>query len=104
MYRQNYKYVIAVAEQFWRRWLEMYIPWLQIRHRWLESQPNVKVGDLVLLLESRSELRRDYPKAVIVQVFPDVHGRVRKVKLKLSDGRTFTRDIRSIVHLEGFDK
>ena len=55
LYRQNYRYVVAVSEQFWSRWLQMYVPWLQIRHRWHECQPNVKVGDLVLLLESRSE-------------------------------------------------
>ena len=32
MYRSNYKFVIAVSEQFWKRWLQMYVPWLQIRH------------------------------------------------------------------------
>ena len=69
-----------------------------------EIQPNVTVGHLVLLLESRSESegRRDYTKAIIVDTYPDDHGHVRKVKLKLSDGRLLERDIRSIVHLEGF--
>ena len=99
MYHQNYKYVAAVSEEFWSRWLEMYVPWLQIRHRWRGVQPNVKVGDLVLLEScSESEGRRDYPKAIIVDTYPDDHEHVRKVKLKLSDGCLLERDIRNIVH------
>ena len=103
MYRRSYKYVVAVSEQFYARWLTMYLPWLQIRHRWHDRKPNVNVGDLVLLLESRSESRRDYPKAIVIRVFPDAHGNVRNVELKLADGRAFTRDIRSIVHLKSFE-
>ena len=49
MYRSNYKFVIAVSEQFWKRWLQMYVPWLQIRHRWHDVKPNLKEGDIVLL-------------------------------------------------------
>ena len=103
MYRSNYKYVNAVAEQFWKRWLLMYVPWLQIRHKWCESSPNIRKGDLVLLLESVTEGRRNYPKALVVETFPDSRERARRLKLKLSNGRVITRDVRSVVHLEGFD-
>ena len=101
-YRQNYKYVIAVAEQFWERWLKMYIPWLQIRHCWKEAMPNLKKGDLILLKDSESEGRREFPKAVIEEVYPDENGYVRTARVVLSDGRVFNRDVRTMVHLEGF--
>ena len=55
----------------------MYAPWLQIRHRWHEVQPNINVGDLVLLLESQTEGRRDYPKALVIETYPDAWGSVR---------------------------
>ena len=103
-FRCNYKYVVAVAEEFWSRWIRMYLPWLQIRHRWSDVKPNVKVGDLVLVLEAQTEGRRDYPKAIIENVFPDEHGNVRSVKVCMADGREFDRDIRSVVHLEGFQE
>ena len=102
MYRSNYKYVVAVSEQFWSRWIAMYVPWLQIRHRWHEVQPNINVGDLVLLLESMTVGRRHYPKALVIETYPDARDSVRSLKIRMSDGRTFTRDERSVVHLEGF--
>ena len=46
LYICNDKYVVAVSEQIWNRWIQMYVPWLQIRHRWHEIQPNVKKNDL----------------------------------------------------------
>ena len=101
MYRSNYKFVIAVSEQFWKRWLQMYVPWLQIRHRWHEVKPNLKAGDIVLLKEEAEDGRRHYPKAMVVKAFRDANGHVRNVELKLADGRTFQRDIRSVAPIEG---
>ena len=103
MYRSNYKFVIAVSEQFWKRWLQMYVPWLQIRHRWHDVKPNLKEGDIVLLKEEVDVGRRDYPKAVVIKTFPDTNGHVRRIKLKLADGRTFDRDIRNVAPLEGLN-
>ena len=98
-YRSNYKYVVSVSEQFYFRWLTMYLPWLQISHRWRETQGNVCIGDLVLLLESLTEGRRNYLKGLIVETFPNRHNNVRSIKSKVADWRVFTRDVRSIVHL-----
>ena len=103
MYHSNYKFVIAVSEQFWKRWLQMYAPWLQIIHRWHDVKPNLKEGDIVLLKEEVDVGRRDYPKAVVIKTFPDTNGHVRRIKLKLADGRTFDRDIRNVAPLEGLN-
>ena len=89
MYFNNYKFVIAVSKQFWKRWLQMYVPWLQIRHGWHDVKPNLKEGDIVLLKEEIDVVRRDYPKAVVIKTFPDANGHVRSIKLKLADKRTF---------------
>ena len=80
----------------------MYIPWLQIRHQWNEVRLNVKVGNLVLVLNAPTEGRRDYPKAMIQYTYPDKQGNVRSVKVRGADGCEFNQDIRSIIHLEGF--
>ena len=53
-------------------------------------------------MESQTEGRKDYQKASVIEVYPDVRGSVRSLKIKMSDGRTFTRDVRNVVHLEGF--
>ena len=80
----------------------MYVLWLQIRHRWHELQPKINVRDLVLLLESQTEGRRNYQKPLVIEVYPDARGSIRSLKIKMSDGRTFTRDVRNVVHLKGF--
>ena len=102
LYRSNYKYVCAVAEQFWKRWMLMYLPWLQLRYKWQESSPNLGKGDLVLFLETELEGRSNYPKAIITEVYADCLDRVCQVKLKLANGREMERDTRNLVPLEGF--
>ena len=64
--------------------------------------PNLKKGDLILLKDSESEGRREFPKAVIEEIYPDENGYVRTARVVLSDGRVFNRDVRTMVHLEGF--
>ena len=58
-----------------------------------KSCTNVCAGDLVLLLETPTEGRRNYPKALVVETYPDSRGHVHIVKLKLSDGHMIEQDI-----------
>ena len=55
-----------------------------------------------MLLESQSKGRTDYQKALVIETYPDVQGSVRSLKIRMIDGRAFTRDVRNVVHLEGF--
>ena len=87
---------------FWSRWIAMYVLWLQIRHRWHKVQPKINVGDLVLLLKSQTKGRKDYQKASVIETYHDARGSVRSLKIKMSNERTFTRDVRNVAHLEGF--
>ena len=54
------------------------------------------------LLEYNTKGRGDFPKAIVVDTCPEVRGNVRRVRVQPPDERAFKRDIRSIVHLEGF--
>ena len=101
-YRRNWQYTQIVAEQFWMLWKKLYLPWLQIRHKWLKPSKNPQVGDLVLVMDIEQEGRNWYPKARITEAHLDKLGCVRSVECKLADGRTFVRDLRKIVPLESF--
>ena len=78
-FRKNWRYTQVVSEQFWNRWLLLYLPWLQVRSEWFENAPSLKVGDLVLCLDDSSGGRLDFPKAIVHSVCPDKFGNVRKV-------------------------
>ena len=41
------------------------------RQNWHEVQPNVEIGNLVLLLESQTEDRRDYSKTIVCSTYLD---------------------------------
>ena len=77
----------------------LYVPFLQVRQKWLKVYDNYQVGDLVLF-KSDEEMRNEYQRAVVIQVFPDKFGIVRNVKVRLPDKREFERPINKLVHLE----
>ena len=41
----------AMSQQFWEIWQKQYLQSLQKSNKWHKTQPNVKVGDLVMVLE-----------------------------------------------------
>ena len=103
-YRLNWQYTQIAAHQFWLLWRRLYLPWLQIRQKWLKETDNPAVGDLVMVLDVDidKEERNWYPKARITEVHPDRFGKIRSVGCKLADGRVFVRDVRKVVFLESF--
>ena len=103
-YRSNWQYTQIAAEQFWGLWKRLYLPWLQIRQKWLKQKSNLAVGDLVMVMdvEAQQERRNCYPKARITEVRLDKFAFARSVGCRLADGRVFVRDVRKIVPLESF--
>ncbi|XDV22790.1 hypothetical protein PO909_027607 [Leuciscus waleckii] len=83
MFRQQWKQVQSLADNFWYRWRREYLPTLQSRRKWNSTQPDIQEGDLVLLKDNQSP-RNKWPMALVSQVFPSTDGRVRKVQLKVT--------------------
>ena len=87
-----------LADIFWQRWLKEYLPQLQLRQKWLQEQPNVEVGDLVLLANEKKR-RGQWPKAIVEQTFPDEKGYVRDVIVRTANS-CYRRDVRKLCLLE----
>lgn len=83
LYKQQWRQVQSLADQFWTRWKREYLQTLQVRHKWQESCPNIEVGDIVLLRDIKAA-RNDWPMALVTCTFPSDDGRVRKVELKVT--------------------
>ena len=98
--KRDWKHSQVATEQFWSRFVKEYLSNLQPRPKWYEACANLKVGDVVLVKEVRSNYRPNYPLGRITAVHPGCDGMIRNVDLKLADGRLFTRDIRKLVPLE----
>ena len=77
-----------LADTFWERWTEEYLPTWQETEKWLKM-PNFGVGDLVLMVD-KDVPRGQWPKALVEQLFPDSEGVVRRVTVELR--KEYTRE------------
>jgi hypothetical protein len=81
--RRRWKQVQYMANLFWQRWLREYLPLLQERQRWHDIKRNLKIGDVVLIVDSNAP-RNSWPMGVVVETMPDRLGMVRQVKVRTS--------------------
>ena len=61
-----------------------YLLSLQQRSKWSKDRRNAKVNDIVLLQDDATS-RNQWKMAKVTEVFPGADGKVRKLKLLLSD-------------------
>ena len=82
--RKRWRQVQFLSNEFWTRWKKEYLLNLQQRQIWQTDKRNTKVNDIVILCEDNSP-RNQWKLARVTEVYPSADGRVRKVKLLVSD-------------------
>ncbi|OON15832.1 hypothetical protein X801_08361 [Opisthorchis viverrini] len=87
-----------LADTFWVRWIKEYLPTLHQRQKWVGSDRDLKVGDLVLLVDA-SASKGSWPKGVVQTVTPGKDGRFRDVTVQTVTG-FLKRDVRHLRLLE----
>ena len=96
--RRRWRFVQHLANQFWKKWMKMYLPELQRRQKWLKEHKNLKVGDLVLLTEENTP-RFLWPMGMVKEVKLGRDGLVRVVKIQ-TNTTTLIRPISKVILLE----
>jgi hypothetical protein len=89
----------VLVDEFWKRWTEEYILMLRERKKWKVSTPNLRVGQLVLLV-SDDRPRDQWRLGVVDDLGTESDGRVRQVTVRLANGKTFRRHTCALVSLE----
>ena len=79
--------VSSIMEQFWKHWTTLFAPSLLYRRKWHERHRDLKVGDVVLVLQDAS-FKDKYRLARVTEVWPSKDGRVRKVTVAYKNYRT----------------
>ncbi len=97
-HRQKWRQVQYLADEFWQRWTKEYLPTLQERKKWNEATRNIKVNDIVLLVE-KSLPRGVWPIARVIETYQGSDGLVRSAKVKTANS-TFIRPIVKMCLLE----
>ncbi|XP_056101657.1 uncharacterized protein LOC130080328 [Rhinichthys klamathensis goyatoka] len=101
LYRKQWKQVQSLANSFWKRWREEYLATLQPRRKWQANQPNLAIGDVVLLKDSQVK-RNEWPTGLIVDTYPGRDKRVRKVDVRIvkeGTAKVYSRPVSEIVLL-----
>ncbi len=97
VYRSRWRHTLHLANEFYRKWVDLYLPLLYKQSRWLEE---IQVGDLVLLMHEPHTHRHDYPIGHVTEVYPGQDGLVRNVQVRCR-GSVLRRPINKLCKLEG---
>jgi hypothetical protein len=98
VYRRRWRHVQLIADNFWKKFVRFYLPELQKRVKWTQIHPNLKVGDLVMMMDTLQP-RNYWPLALVQEVNVGRDDLVRSVRLKSASG-TYVRPIHKVVLLE----
>jgi hypothetical protein len=90
-----------MVQQLWKCWSHDYLHQLQQRNKWKDIQPNMTIGDLVLLKEDNLP-PLVCKKAVISDFHAGRDGLIRVVTLRTAKG-TFKRPVAKICFLPKVD-
>lgn len=97
-FTKAWKRVHAMLDCFWRRWLRCYLPSLQARSKWWREKNNIRIGDVVLVVDTNAP-RSEWKLAKVTEVKVSEDGLVRSVDI-LCQGKVVKRPITKLVNLE----
>ena len=95
--RRRYTYIQEVMDEWWKYWIDHFVPNLQMRNKWFKKRENLKVGNLVLVVDKLLPRGR-WRMGVVDDVYPGKDGLVRSVKVRTSEG-SYARPITKLVLL-----
>ena len=90
--RQGWRYVQTAADHFWRRFSKEYLRTILPRQKWHDTKNNLEVDDIVLAVDNNCP-RSQWPLGGIVETYPDEHGVVRSVLVRING-----HDVRRPIH------
>jgi hypothetical protein len=90
-----------MADIFWKRWLKEYLPLLQTREKWQKQTRNLKVGDLVLIVDELKS-RGQWPLGLVTEVNTGRDGNIRSCRVRTSKS-SLVRPITKLCLLEASD-
>ena len=77
---RRFCFIQCLVDHFWKKWTREYFPSLLVRSKWHVSKREVKIGDIVLIKDSNA-IRGKWRLGRVMQTYPSVDGRVRKVSV-----------------------
>lgn len=96
--RSRWQLLQKITQSFWRIWQRDYLHTLQQKNKWFKGAPNIRVNDLVLIIEPNLPTLC-WRLAKIEQLHPGRDNVVRVVTLRSANGNVFRRPVVKICPL-----
>ena len=96
--------------QLWfQEWLLSYVPSLIQKPKWLESDRNICVGDIILFTKSEKEFDKQYQYGIVVTTYLGQDGRIRTEDVQYQNHnenvkRKTKRGVRELVVIHPIDE
>ena len=106
LHAAQWRQVQYLANVVWARWKREFLPLLQVSRKWTQDQPNLRIGDLVLL-KDKEIARNEWPIAMVIKVFPSEDGKVRKIEVtteREGSKRCYDRPVTEVVLIISVDE
>ncbi|XP_062705334.1 uncharacterized protein LOC134287482 [Aedes albopictus] len=95
--RSGWKLAQLLADGIWRRWLKEYLPVISRRSKWFDEVRDLKVGDLVLVVDET--IRSQWLRGKVERVVCGRDGRVRQAWVQTVKG-VFRRPVVKLALLD----
>ncbi|XP_068207524.1 uncharacterized protein [Palaemon carinicauda] len=92
--KRRWRQAQFLADEFWRRWIQEYLPLLQERQKWSVPKRDINVGDVVLTLDERLP-RGSWPLGKVMEVTRSADSRVRQALIMTENGE-FRRPVQKL--------
>lgn len=89
--KNDWKAVKEFSAVLWENWLKHYLPNILSREKWIKPAEPLKVGDLVLTVDTKAA--DSWILGKIIEIEEGSKEQVRKVKVKLGKRKTFEKNI-----------
>ena len=99
LYQKRWRQVQYLASIFWKRWVKEYLPLLHTRQKWHDVEANLKVGELVLVVNENMS-RGLWPLGRVLSVVKGRDELLRSARLRTQNNEV-VRPITKLVRLEG---
>ena len=99
--RHRVEFLQKLLDSFWKRWTRDVFPCLVPRKKWNVGRRNVKVNDVVMMVDS-SVARGNWTIGRITEVHPGKDGKIHNVTVKTQNG-TYRRPISKIAVIHPVD-
>ena len=96
--RKQWKRVQFLMDLFWSRWKREVINLSQSRKKWNVKRDNIKIGDIVLVVDTLCH-RSQWKLARVIDTQVSSDGLVREAELQFAGGSVLKRPVQKLVHL-----